>query len=328
MNSIQRGRRKLLAAAGALALPTISLSSRAESVWPDHAVKLIVPFTPGGPTDVVARLVSAELGEIWKQPVIVDYKPGAGTIVGTQFVARAPADGYTLGMAITALMINPGLQPSLPYDTKKDLTGVSQIALSHFGVFAHPSVPFNDAAGLIAYAKKNPGKLSYATPGVGTGTHLAGEMLCRMAGIEMLHVPYKGSAPAQQDVIAGRVPLLFDVMFSVMPFVRDGQLKAIALASPRRAVSEPQIGLIADVVPGFSAMSYIGIIAPAGIPQPLLHHISADIAQAVKTPALTARMAELGSESVGSTPEAYNAAIASESDKWSRLIKEANIKVE
>lgn len=328
MDPVSKPRRGLLAAAGALALPALPFRALAQAAWPDKPVKLIVPFTPGGPTDTLARLVAEKLQELWKQPIVVDYKAGGGTILGTQFVARSPADGYTLGMAISALMINPSLQPSLPYDTKKDLTGVSQLALSHFGVFAHPSMPFDDAAGLIAYAKQNPGKLSYATPGIGTGTHLAGELLCKMAGIEMVHVPYKGSAPAQQDVIGGRVPLLFDVMFSVMPFVRDKRLKAIALASPRRAASEPQIGLIADAVPGFSAMSTIGIIAPAGLPQPLLQKISAGVAQAVKSPAVTDRMAQLGTEAVGSTAEAYNATIAAEIDKWSRVVKEANIKPE
>ncbi len=328
MHSFQRNRREMLVAATALALPSLPLVGRAQSSWPDKPVKLIVPFTPGGPTDTIARLVADKVQESWKQTVLVDYKAGGGTILGTQFVTRSPADGYTLGMAISALMINPSIQPSLPYDTKKDLTGVCQLARSHFGVFAHPSMPFDDAAGLIAYAKQNPGKLSYATPGVGTGTHLAGAMLSHMAGIDMLHVPYKGSAPAQQDVLGGRVPLLFDVMFSAMPFVRDKRLKAIALASPHRAASEPQIGLIADAVPGFNAMSYIGVIAPAGIPQPLLRRISGDIAAAVKTPAITERFAQLGTESVGSTPEAYNALIASEIDKWTRVARDANIKLE
>ncbi|MEO7939317.1 MAG: tripartite tricarboxylate transporter substrate-binding protein [Burkholderiaceae bacterium] len=267
-------RRQWLAAAGALALPTLPVQAWAQSAstasWPERPVKLMVPFSPGGPTDTIARLLAEQLQAIWKQPVVLDYKPGGGTILGTQLVANAPADGYYIGMAISALMINPGLQPSLPYDTRKDLAAVSLIARSHFGVFAHPSAPFDDVTGLIAYAKANPGKLSYATPGVGTGTHLAGELLKNMAGIEMLHVPYKGSAPAQQDVLAGRVPLLFDVMFSAMPFVRDKRLKAIGLASPQRAASEPQIGLIADVVPGFSAMSYIGVIAPGQLPKPLL----------------------------------------------------------
>jgi tripartite-type tricarboxylate transporter receptor subunit TctC len=273
-------------------------------------------------------MVSERLHAAWNQPVIVDYKAGAGTMVGTDFVARSPADGYTLGMAISAFMVNPSLQPKVPYDTKKDLAGVSQVAQAHYGLFAHPSAPFNTIAELVAYAKKNPGKLSYATPGLGTGTHLAGEMLNHIAGIEMLHVPYKGSAPAQQDVLGGRVPLLFDVLFSAMPLVKDGRLKAIALASPKRSIDQPQIPTISETLPGFAAMSIIGIIAPSGTPKALLKRISADVAAAVKSPDLSARMLQLGMEPVGSTSDEYQTLINSEIDKWARVIKTAGIKLE
>lgn len=316
-------RRVLLAA-----LACVPALSFAQANWPDKPVRLIVPFTPGGPTDTVARLVAHELEAIWKQTVVVDYKPGGGTIVGTTAIAHAPADGYTLGMAISALTINPSVQSNLPYDTRKDIVGVSQVAQAHFGLFAHPSAPFNTVPELIAYAKKNPDALSFATPGAGTGTHLAGEMLAHLAGIRMVHVPYKGSAPAQQDVIGGRVPLLFDILYSSMPYVKDKRLKVIALSSPKRAVSNPEIPLIADTLPGFSAMSSIGIIAPAGVPQALLQKISADVAQAVRSPEMGTRMAALGLEAVGSTPEQYNAQIRQEIDKWAAIVKTANIKID
>src|SRR4051812_12663431 len=316
-------RRALLAALAAA--PALSF---AQAGWPDKPVRLIVPFTPGGPTDTVARLLASQLETIWKQTVLVDYKPGAGTVLGTTAVARAPADGYTLGMAISALTINPSVQPNLPYDTRKDLVGVSQVAQAHFGLFAHPSAPFNTVPELIAYAKKNPDALSFATPGAGTGTHLAGEMLAHLAGIKMVHVPYKGSGPAQQDVIGGRVPLLLDILYSSMPYVKDKRLKVIALSSPKHALSNPEIPLIADTLPGFSAMSSIGIIAPAGLPPPLLQKISADVGQAVRSPEMGARMANLGLEPVGSTPEQYNAQIRQEIDKWAAIVKTANIKIE
>jgi tripartite-type tricarboxylate transporter receptor subunit TctC len=307
--------------------------SNAQSVekpadWPTKPVMLVVPFAPGGPTDTIARLLAEQLRIIWKQPVVVDYKAGAGTMVGTQFVARAPADGYTLGMAITAHMINPSLQPKLPYDTIKDLTGLSLIGQAHFGLFAHPSLPASNMPELIEYAKKNPGTLSYATPGNGTGTHLAGEMLKSMAGIDMTHIPYKGSAPAQQDVIGGRVPLLFDVLFSALPYVKDNRLKAIALASPKRAAANPEIGLIAEKLPGFSAMSLIGVIAPSGLPKPMVQRISADIARAVNSVELAQRMNQLGIEPVGSTSDEYNTLIQNEIAKWSRVVKSAGIKIE
>ena len=322
-------RRMLGAALGALALPPLARAQdSAAGAWPNRPVRLIVPFTPGGPTDTVARLVAQQLQDAWKQTVLVDYKPGAGTVVGTDFVAKSPPDGHTLGMAISAHMINPSLQPSLPYDTLRDLVGVSQVALSHFGLFAHPSLEANNIADLIEHAKRNPGKLSYATPGNGTGTHLAGEMLKHMAGIDMVHVPYKGSSPAQQDVVAGRVSLLFDVLFSAMPFVKQQRLKILALSSPRRARSDPDVPLIAETLPGFSAMSVIGVIAPSGVPRPLLNRISADIARAVKSPELSERMTQLGMEPVGSTVDEYNAVIRSEAEKWSRVVKTAGIRIE
>lgn len=320
-------RRVFLMAAAMLLAPTF-VAAQAVEAWPDKPVKLIVPFPPGGPTDTVARIISTGLQALWKQPVVVDYKPGAGTTLGTNLVAKSTADGYTLGMAITALTINPSLQPNLPYDTKKDLVGVSQVAQAHFGLFAHPSQPFNNMQELIAYAKKNPNALSYATPGTGTGTHLAGEMLASMAGIRLLHIPYKGSAPAQQDMIGGRVPLLFDVLFSSMPFVKDNRMKVIALSSPKRAASSPEIPLIAETVSGFSAVSAIGIIGPAGMPPALLQKISADIGQVVRSAEVVSRMQQLGMEPVGSTSDQYTAQIRQDIDKWAAIVKSAGIKLD
>jgi tripartite-type tricarboxylate transporter receptor subunit TctC len=325
-NFARRSIQAILALAAACS--PVFLVAQPLEAWPDKPVKLIVPFPPGGPTDTVARIISTGLQSLWKQPVVLDYKPGAGTTLGTSIVAKSPADGYTLGMAITALTINPSLQPSLPYDTKKDLVGVSQVAQAHFGLFAHPSQPFNTMPELIAYAKRNPGSLSFATPGAGTGTHLAGEMLAHMAGISLLHVPYKGSAPAQQDMIGGRVPLLFDVLFSSMPYVKDNRMKVIALSSPKRAVSNPEIPLIAETVPGFSAVSAIGIIGPAGMSPALLKKISADIGQVVRSTDVVARMQQLGMEPVGSTADQYTAQIRQDIDKWAAIVKTAGIKLE
>lgn len=296
--------------------------------YPNRPVRLIVPFAPGGPTDTVARVMGEQLQRQWKQPVVIDYKPGAGTVVGTQLVTRAPADGYTLGMAISALMINPALRSDLPYDTVREVAAVSLVGQAHFGLFAHPSTPFSSVAELIAYARSRPDALSYATPGTGTGTHLAGEMLSHLAGIKMLHVPYKGSAPAQVDVAGGRVPLLFDVLFSAMPMVRDGRLKVLALASPQRARSAPEIALIAETLPGFSAMSLIGIIGPAGMPTALLDRISADLGEAVRAPAVTERMNQLGMEPVGSTHAEYSRIVREEIGKWTQVVKTAQIKLD
>ena len=317
-----------LAAVPLVALALAGPCAAQSEAYPNRPVRLIVPFAPGGPTDTVARVMGEQLQRQWKQPVVIDYKPGAGTVVGTQLVSRAPADGYTLGMAISALMINPALRSDLPYDTVREVAAVSLIGQAHFGLFAHPSTPFSSVAELIAYARSRPDSLSYATPGTGTGTHLAGEMLGHLAGIKMLHVPYKGSAPAQVDVAGGRVPLLFDVLFSAMPMVRDGRLKVLALASPQRARSAPEIALIAESLPGFSAMSLIGIIGPAGMPTALLDRISADLGEAVRAPAVTERMNQLGMEPVGSTHAEYSRIVREEIGKWTQVVKTAQIKLD
>ena len=321
-------RRTLLSLAAAL-LGCAAVPSWAQSeAWPSRPVTLVVPFAPGGPTDTVARLLAERLQAQWKQTVVLDYKPGGGTMVGTQAVARANGDGHTLGMAISALMINPALQPKMPYDTLKDLAPVALIGQAHFGLFAHPSLEAKNIAELVAYAQRNPGKLSYATPGIGTGTHLAGELMQTLAGVQMVHVPYRGSAPAQQDVIAGRVPLLFDVQFSAMPFVREGRLKLLALASPKRSQQTPEVPTMDETLPGFSAMSLIGVIAPRSTPRALVDRIAADIATAVRSPEMGARMAQLGMEPVGSSAQEYEAIVRTEIAKWAQVVKTAGIKLE
>jgi hypothetical protein len=321
-------RRTLLSLAAAL-LGCAAVPSWAQSeAWPSRPVTLVVPFAPGGPTDTVARLLAERLQAQWKQTVVLDYKPGGGTMVGTQAVARANGDGHTLGMAISALMINPALQPKMPYDTLKDLAPVALIGQAHFGLFAHPSLEAKNIAELVAYAQRNPGKLSYATPGIGTGTHLAGELMQTLAGVQMVHVPYRGSAPAQQDVIAGRVPLLFDVQFSAMPFVREGRLKLLALASPKRSQQTPEVPTMDETLPGFSAMSLIGVIAPRTTPRALVDRIAGDIATAVRSPEMGARMAQLGMEPVGSSAQEYEAIVRTEIAKWAQVVKTAGIKLE
>ena len=321
-------RRTWLSLAAALLGCAVVPSWAQSDAWPSRPVTLVVPFAPGGPTDTVARLLAERLEVQWKQTVVLDYKPGGGTMVGTQAVARAPGDGHTLGMAISALMINPALQPKMPYDTLKDLAPVALIGQAHFGLFAHPSLEAKNMSELVAYAQRNPGKLSYATPGIGTGTHLAGELMQSLASIQMVHVPYRGSAPAQQDVIAGRVPLLFDVQFSAMPFVREGRLKLLALASPKRSQQTPEVPTMDETLPGFSAMSLIGVIAPRTTPRALVDRIAADVATAVRSPEMGARMAQLGMEPVGSTSQEYETIVRTEIAKWTQVVKSAGIKLE
>jgi tripartite-type tricarboxylate transporter receptor subunit TctC len=288
----------------------------------------MVPFPPGGATDIVGRLVAVKMQEVWGQPVVIENKPGAGTVVGTEYVAKSAADGYTLGMVVTAYVINPSLRSDLPYNTLEDLTGVTQVSVQHLVMAAHPSLPANTIPELIALAKKEPGKLAYATPGSGTAMHLSVEMLKTSAGIDLVHVPYKGGAPAQQDVMSGRVPILMDVLYAVQPLIKSGKIKVLALMSPARAPESPEYPVVAETVPGVSALSLVGIVAPASTPRNLVNRISADIARAVKSSDLNERMKQQGMEPVGSTPEQFDALIRAEIEKWAKVVKASGAKVD
>jgi tripartite-type tricarboxylate transporter receptor subunit TctC len=304
----------------ALVLALIPLWGACES-YPTKPVRLIVPFPPGGATDIVGRMVAAKMQQVWGQPVVVENKPGAGTVVGTSLVAKSPADGYTLGMVVTAHVINPSLRESLPYDTLKDLAGVTQVSVQHLVIAAHPTLEANTVGELIALAKRNPGRLAYATPGSGTAMHLSVELMKSAAGIDLLHLPYKGSAPAQQDVMGGRVPILLDVLYAVTPAIQSGKFKVIALLSPKRDPANPDYPVVAETLPSVSALSMVGIVVPAGVAAELKNKIGADIANAVRSSDLTQRMKAQGMEPVGSTPEEFDRVIRAEMEKWARVVK-------
>src|SRR5467141_2559326 len=293
----------------ALAAALASFAAGAQT-FPTRPVHLMVPFPPGGATDIIGRLVSAKMQDVWGQPVVVENKPGAGTVVGTAYV------------------INPSLRADLPYNTLKDLTGVTQVSVQHLVMAANPSFPANSIPELIALAKKEPGKLAYATPGSGTAMHLSVEMLKTSTGIDLVHVPYKGGAPAQQDVVAGHVPILMDVLYAVQPLIKSGKIKVLALLSPLRARESPEYPTVAETVPGVSALSIVGIVAPGAAPRELVRRISADIARAVKSSDLTERMKQQGMEPVGSTPAQFDALIKSEIDKWAKVVKLSGAKVD
>ncbi|OGA32505.1 MAG: MFS transporter [Betaproteobacteria bacterium RIFCSPLOWO2_12_FULL_62_13b] len=296
--------------------------------FPKGQVRLIVPFTAGGPTDVIARLMSQKLQELWSRPVLVEYRPGAGTVVGIDAVAKSAADGHTIGIVVSSFSINPVLRKSMPYDTLKDLSGITLLTSFAIVIVAHPGVPFDDVKGLVQYAKRNPGKLSFATPGVGGTTHLAGELLNGVAGIDLLHVPYKGSAPAQTDVVGGRVPLMLDPLFSAMPFVRAGKLKMIAVTTARRVPGFEQYPAIAETYPGFDVSAYLGFVVPAATPRAIVRKIHADSVKALNMPDLRARIIGLGNQPVGSTPEEFDAFVAADMKKWARVIRDAGIPLE
>ena len=293
--------------------------------YPKGPVKLVVPFTPGGPTDVIARLMSQKLEGLWSQPVVVDYKPGAGTVVGIAHVAQSAPDGQTIGIVVSSYTINPVLRREMPYNTLKDLRGVSMLTTFAVAIVANPSVPFDDIKGLVAYAKQNPGKLSFATPGPGGTTHLAVELLKSIAGIDMVHVPNKGSAPGQVDVVAGRVPLMSDPLFSAMPFVRAGKLKVLAVTTEERVPGFDQFPTVAETYPGFDVRAYLGLVVPKKTPAPVVQAIQAASARALQMPDLKKRIEELGNNPVASTPEEFDAFIAADMKKWAKVISDAKI---
>jgi tripartite-type tricarboxylate transporter receptor subunit TctC len=293
--------------------------------FPTKPVRMIVPFPPGGATDIIGRLVAGKMQEVWGQPVIVENRPGAGTVLGTDLVAKSVPDGHTLGVVVTAHVINPSLRQNMPFDTLKDLAAVTQVSVQQLVIAAHPALEANNIAELIALAKKNPGKLSYATPGSGTAMHLSVELLKAQTGIDIVHVPYKGGAPAQQDVMGGRVPILLDVLYAVQPLINSGKIKVIALLGPQRVSNLP---IVADVVPGVSALSIVGLVAPAGTPKDLVRKISDDVGKAVRSSDLTERMTQLGMEPVGSSPEQFDALVRAEIEKWARVVKISGAKAD
>ena len=316
-------RRRCLAAAGLLAF---SAAARAQE-YPKGPVRIVVPFPPGGPTDTVARMLAQQLQELWGQPVNLDYKPGAGTVIGVDAVAKAAPDGLTFVMVNSSFATNPSLRKTMPYRTPQDLAAVTQIANLQLAIVARPDAPFNTLPELIAYAKKNPGKLTYGTPGAGSTTHLGTELLKREAGIDVLHSPFKGSAPAHTELMGGRIDFITDPFLSVIPFVKAGRMKMIATFGERR-VPGHDYPTVAETMPGFSVNALLGFVAPAGTPRPVVAKIQADTARVLQTPEMRKRVEDLGMEVVASRPEQFEAFIAAEMRRWERVIREAKIEAE
>ena len=315
-----------------LALPLIPLVAaswaRAQDGWPNRPVRLIVPFPPGGSTDAQGRLLAQKLSDLWGQPVIVDNRPGAGAVLATNVVAKAPPDGYTLGIAVSSHAINPTLRSDLPYDTLKDLQPVSEVGVQHIILDANPSLPVRNLAELLDLARRQPGGLSYASPGSGTAHHLVMELLKAKAGVNIIHVPYRGGAPAQQDVMGGQVLLLMDTYYASAGLIKAGKLKPIALFSPERPASVPDIPVVAETVPGVSGQSSVGVIAPAGTPASIVQKISADIARAARTPEFAQKLLEMGLDPVGSTPQEYDQRIRADILKWAPVIRASGAKAD
>jgi len=309
----------------ALCVPLIALAQL--GAYPTKPVRIIVPFAAGGVADALPRIVGEKLSQKWGQPVIVDNKPGASGNIGMAEGARAAPDGYTLLLAPAGnLTVNPTLFPKLPFDTQRDLTAVSLLAQSPNVLVVHPSVPAKTLRELIAYAKANPGKLNFASPGDGSGAHLAGELLNIDAGIKTVHIPYKGIAPAVNDLLGGNVQMMFAGISTILQHVKSGKLVALAVAGPMRNPQLPDVPTVAESgLPGFDVTSWYGIVVRAGTPPEIVRKIQGDIAEALRSEDVQGKLAGLGLEPVGNTPEAFDALIKTESRKWIDIVRKANI---
>ena len=316
-----------LARRGTLALPLLVLPAvaRAQSgAYPSRPVRIVVSFTPGGTTDIIARLVGAQLSERWGQPVVIDNRPGAGGNIGTEHVARSAPDGYTLLVgSVGPLAVNMSLYRSMPYDTLRDLAPVVLLAGVPNVLVVPPRLQVADLAGLVAEARRRPGQLSYGSTGVGTSSHLSGTMLDSMAGISTLHVPYRG-AVALNDLLSGRIDFMFATIPSVIEQIRGGRLRPIAVTSTRRSRSMPEVPAMAELgFPDFDASSWFGIVAPARTPDAIVSRIAADAREVLRDPEIERKMVEQGADPSGDGPEEFRRFIDREIRRWATIVRAA-----
>jgi tripartite-type tricarboxylate transporter receptor subunit TctC len=287
-----------------------------------------VPLAAGGTGDTLARTVGEEMAKELGQPVVIENKPGAGGLVGTEIVANAPADGYMLLAVSPSHVINPALHAKKTYDPLNGFEPITVMAHTHQIIVAHPSVPAKDLKELIEYAKKNPGKLNYGSAGTGSATHLNMELFRSMAGIDIVHVPYKGSTQARQDVLSGQVQLAMDGLLPVQPLIKDARLKPMGITSSKRAQSNPEIPMIGEVVKGYATDTWYGILAPAGTAKDVLAKLHAAATKALSSPAVRDRLTKLGAEPIGNSPAEFRRLLESEQKIWAKVVKDSGAKVD
>jgi tripartite-type tricarboxylate transporter receptor subunit TctC len=295
--------------------------------YPSKPIRVVVPFPPGGGTDIVARTVTPKMAEILGQPFVIENRAGAGGNIGTDAVAKAPADGYTLLVASASTAINTTLVPNLSWSFQRDFTPVVLMVVNNHLLAAHPSVPASNVRELLALAKAKPGQVTYASYGLGSSAHLTAELFKLMAGVDLLHVPYKGAAPAVNDLLGGQVNIIFADVAAMLSHLKSGKLKALGIGSAKRFEGLPGVPTIAESgVPGFEAGGFLGLVAPAGTPQPIIQALNAAAQKSLALPEVRERLLGLASPPVGGTPERFAAHIQREIDKWARVIRAADIK--
>jgi tripartite-type tricarboxylate transporter receptor subunit TctC len=297
--------------------------------YPDKPIKLIVPYPAGQASDSIARLVGEHLGKSLGQPVVVDNRPGAGGNIGTDAGAKAPPDGYTLTMATAALPISKHVYRKLPFDVEKDFAPVTLMTITPLVLVTRPDLPANSVAELAELARKNPGKMTFASSGLGTSHQLSGELFKTLAHIDLLHVPYKGSAPAHIDLMAGTVDMMFDNIVPVTPHIKAGKLKALAVSTKTRAAALPDVPTMAEAgFKDFEAVAWFGLLAPAGTPAPIVDKLSKEVNAILRQPDIARQLAAMGATPVGSTPQEFSRHISNEIRKWAPVVERAQISIE
>ena len=320
---------RLLRVVTSLLLLPFALVATAQT-YPSKSVRMVVPFAAGaGSNDIMARLIAQKLTETFGQQVVVDNRPGASGIIGTDIVAKAQPDGYTLLMMSLTFTVNPSLFSKLPYDTIKDFIPVTMVASAPLMLVVNPSVPAKSVAEFIAYAKANPGKLNFGSGGPGTTPHLAGEMIKTMAGLQMTHIPYKGGAPALADLVGGQIQFMCENIPGTLPFAKAGKLRALAVTDLKRSPLLPELQTLDEAgLKGYQIVGWNGLFVPAGTPQPIVNRLNAEVVKALALPDVKDRLATLGADAVGDTPQHFAVFIKAEIPKWAKVVKDAGLKIE
>ena len=314
-------------AAATLSTPAVAQDKLA-TAYPAKPIRFIVPFAPGGGLDITTRLIGQRLTQKWGQNIVVDTRPGAATIVGTEIASNAAPDGYTMLMITTTFAINPSLSPKLPYDPLKDFAPVTQLNSQPNVLVVNAAAPAATVKELIALAKSKPGELTFATPGAGSAPHLSAELFKRMAGIEMTHVPYKGIPPAITDVVGGRVTMLFTTTISAAPHIKGGKVKALAITAGKRLDTMPDVPTIGETLKGYEAEAFQAMVAPAGVPRAIVEKLAREVAAIVRQPEIIKTFEASGAVAVGSTPAEFDAFLKAQMAKWGKVIKDAGIRLE